>query len=468
MKSDHLSRRQFLQYAGLVSLGFSGLQSFACNSTLGDKASFSVRKKGYGPLQNDRNGILNLPKKFTYKIIGEQGMVMDDDFILPGKPDGMATFPGPGGKTIVIRNHEVSPEMRRLGPFGQKNHLLRRLRRSQIYDMGHRELPGLGGTTTFVYDTQKNQLESQFLSLAGTSRNCAGGPTPWNSWISCEETVDRAGARLEKDHGYPFEVPASAKIKLVDPIPLKAMGRFQHEAVGVDPRTGIIYQTEDRNDGVFYRFIPRVNGKLREGGKLQVLVSKDVKSWDTRNWEKGEGPKVEVGVRYEVEWIDIDEVNSPYDDLRYRSHEKGAARFARGEGVWFGNNECFFVCTSGGKQKTGQIWRYVPSPFEGSAKESVQPGTLELFVEPNNTRLVENCDNVTISPKGDLIVCEDRQEPRLVGITPQGQYYVVAENLGFPSELAGATFSPDGTTLFVNIQHAGLTLAIQGPWMDRA
>lgn len=469
MKSDQISRRQFIRYAGLVSLGFSGLQSFACNTTtLSEKQPFSLKKKGYGPLHNDRDGIINLPRRFTYKVIGKQGMKMDDGFFLPGKPDGMAAFAGPDNSTIVVRNHEISPEMRELGAFGENNVLLGKMTKAHMYDIGSRELPCLGGTTTFVYDTKKGEMVSQYLSLAGTTRNCAGGPTPWNTWISCEETVDRAGMRLEKDHGYPFEVPATTKIGLADPIPLKDMGRFQHEAVGVDPRTGIIYQTEDRNDGVFYRFIPHVPEKLQQGGKLQVLKLKELASWDTRNWKELDAPEVEIGKKYAVEWIDIDEVESPHDDMRYRAFDKGAARFARGEGVWFGDNECFFACTSGGKDKTGQIWRYIPSAAEGTPNETRRPGTLELFVEPNNTRLVENCDNITMSPKGDLIVCEDKEQPRLIGITPDGHFYVIAENVGFASEFAGATFSPDGSTLFVNIQHAGLTYAIQGPWMDRA
>lgn len=468
MKKDQLSRRQFLKYAGLVSLGFSGLQSFACNTPMAMATPEPFRKRGYGPLHNDRDGIMNLPKRFSYKIISEQGMEMDDGFLLPGKPDGMATFMGPKGSTIVVRNHEVSPEMRELGPFGEGYKLLSKLAKNEMYDMGRRELPCLGGTTTFVYNTKENKIEKQFLSLAGTTRNCAGGPTPWNTWISCEETVDRAGMRLEKDHGYPFEVPATADIFLADPIPIKDMGRFQHEAVGVDPRTSIVYQTEDRNDGVFYRFLPAQAGKLHNGGKLQAMKLREYEGWDTRNWEGLDSPKVEVGVKYAVEWIDLDGIDSPYDDLRYRAYEAGAARFARGEGVWFGDGECFFACTSGGKDKTGQIFRYIPSRYEGDSRELAEPGILELFVEPNNTRLVENCDNLTMSPKGDLVVCEDKENPRVIGITPDGHFYVIAENVGYPSEFAGATFSPDGSTLFVNIQHAGLTLAIQGPWMDRA
>nr|MCU0354491.1 DUF839 domain-containing protein [Cytophagales bacterium] len=98
------------------------------------------------------------------------------------------------------------------------------------------------------------------------------------------------------------------------------------------------------------------------------------------------------------------------------------------------------------------------------AREKDAPGKLELFVEPNNTDLVKSCDNLTIAPWGDLIVCEDDSHPFVVGITPRGEFYRVAENVGFQSEFAGGVFSPDGSTYFVNIQHAGLTLAVTGPW----
>ena len=111
---------------------------------------------------------------------------------------------------------------------------------------GSGELPCLGGTTTLVYDTRTQTLEKHFLSLIGTIRNCAGGLTPWNTWITCEETMQKAEGTYDADHGYNFEVPASADIGLADPIPLKAMGRFNHEAVAVDPKTGIVYETEDR------------------------------------------------------------------------------------------------------------------------------------------------------------------------------------------------------------------------------
>jgi secreted PhoX family phosphatase len=313
------------------------------------------------------------------------------------------------------------------------------------------------------------------MSLAGTIRNCAGGPTPWKTWITCEETVVRAGENgeenakyiAEKDHGYNFEVPVTARMELTCPIPLLEMGRFNHEAIAVDPKTGIVYQTEDRDDGLIYRFLPHQLGNLQAGGRLQALAIAASKITDTRNWQDSD--HISVGQTFSANWIDMEDVTAPDDDLRKRGFDAGAARFARGEGIWYGNGEFYFACTSGGKEKIGQIWRYRPSYDEGTADEKASSGQLELFIEPNDTNLVHNADNLTVSPWGDLIVCEDRDQQivRLVGVTPDGKCYPFAMN-HMRTEFAGATFSPDGSTLFVNLQHSGQTVAITGPWHSKS
>ncbi len=255
-----ISRRHFLRSCGFVALGFLGLRNYCNGFGLLDPAE-AADIHGYGPLVLDPNRIMDLPRGFSYKVISKTGERMDDGLLVPGKHDGMAAFPAPLGKTILVRNHELSPENVKQSPYGDRNHLLKKMASEMLYDAGRGKTPGLGGTTTLVYDTHFQRLEKHFLSLAGTHRNCAGGSTPWNSWISCEETVARAGGSIEKDHGYNFEVPATDQIGLVRPFPLKAMGRFNHEAVAVYPRTTIIYQTEDREDGLIYRYIPEVPGK---------------------------------------------------------------------------------------------------------------------------------------------------------------------------------------------------------------
>ncbi len=437
-------------------MGFTGLHRLIGASALAVSA-----RDGYGPLKKDPDGIFDLPEGFSYRIISRAGEEMSDGYIVPALPDGMAAFPGPDDLTLLLRNHEVNVEAPfTSGPFGPENERRRRLRSEQLYDAGTAGAPCLGGVTTIVYDTRTHDVVSQHLSLIGTVRNCAGGPTPWGSWITCEETVIRSGGVAAVDHGYNFEVPATAEACVVDPIPLTAMGRFNHEAVAVHPETGIVYETEDRSDGLLYRFLPEEPGHLRAGGRLQALAVVGRPELDTRNWQES---LVRPGEILDVEWIDLEDVESPEDDLRYRGAAAGAAIFARGEGMWYGNGAVFFACTNGGGNRAGQVWRYTPG-----SNEVAEGGQLELFVEPNDTRLVENCDNVTVTPWGDLILCEDGPgEQFLVGVTPEGELYRFGRNAVSGSELAGATFSPDGCTLFMNIQHDGLTLAIAGPWKSR-
>ena len=442
-----VSRRHFLKMSGAYALGFGGLHVLMTGCRRAP-----VPTERYGPLLPDPAGILDLPDGFRYTVVSRQGDMMSDGFVLPGLPDGMAAFAGDTGHAIVVRNHEVDVGSDPAGgAFGPGNVMLNRLSPQDLYDAGAAGAPCLGGTTTFIWDLNNQRLVSQHLSLAGTVRNCAGGPTPWNTWITCEESVVRAGADCAKDHGYTFEVPASATPGLARPVPLIAMGRFNHEAVAVDPVTHTVYQTEDTNDGCIYRFIPNQRAQLSAGGRLQALVVQDRPGLDTRNWN---GSSVEVGSPMAVSWVDLDDVESPEDDLRYRGLERGAAVFARGEGMWYGNDAVYFACTNGGAAERGQIWRLEPN------------GQLELFVEPNDPGLIDNADNLTVAPWGDLIVCEDGSgEQFLVGITPDGSIGKFARNAVSESELAGATFSHDGSTLFVNIQYDGLTLAITGPWV---
>lgn len=459
---NNLSRRNFLGRSGLVALGFAGLQRFVQSPASAAEAAAAEK------LDTDFYGTLDLLPGFSYTIVSETGDKMDDGLLVPGKHDGMGAFAGRGGRTILVRNHELDTTPPDQSPFGTKRALLRKIPRAKLYDAGKGKKPGLGGTTTLVFNTKEQRLEKHFLSLAGTYRNCAGGVTPWNSWITCEEDTSRPNEggqtpddEMEKEHGYNFEVPALEKIGLADPVPLKAMGRFRHEAVAVDPRSGVVYQTEDAGDCLFYRFIPTTPGQLANGGRLQALKLKDQSRADTRNWRE---QKIKPGQKFDVEWVNISNVESFDNDLRYQGFfEHGAARFARGEGCWYGNDAVYFACTNGGTKRKGQIWRYVPSPREGTRAESEQPGRLELFIEPNDGKMVENADNLVIAPWGDLILTEDGVLPHyVVGVTPEGKIYKLAKtSLG---EFAGACFSPDGTTLFVNIQTPGLTVAITGPW----
>lgn len=274
-------------------------------------------------------------------------------------------------------------------------------------------------------------------------------------------THNDGAVHLQKDHGYVFEVPATAEAALAEPVPLKALGRFYHEGAAVDSRTGIVYMTEDLDDGLIYRFIPDVKGDLTSGRLQALALASGVR--DSRNWEKS-GAKIKIGEKFAVKWIGMDDIDAPKDDLRTRGHDLGACVFARGEGLVMSAGSVYFACTSGGIARIGQIWRYTPGSDEGTNKESRAPGTLELFIEPNDSTQLQNPDNLTAASNGnDLVVCEDTggSGARLVSVTRHGTLRTLAR-ARIRSEFAGATFSPDGRTLFVNLQEPGLTIAIQG------
>ena len=453
-QSNTYRRRTFIKQSALVGLGFMALSRCTLKPNKGTDLDLSLKK--------DPNNYMDLPAGFEYKVISKAGQKMDDGFLVPGRADGMGAFAGNNGKVIVVRNHENSADSFEYSPFGQKNELLSQIDLSKLYDAGQSELPGLGGTTTFVYNEKTGLIEREYLSLAGTYRNCAGGVTPWNSWLTCEEDTTQKGEQIEKDHGFVFEIPASENIALVNPTPITAMGRFNHEAVAVDPKTGIVYQTEDEGDGLIYRYIPDVRGQLHQGGKLQVMAIIDQKSCDTRNWEE---QKLAIGEKLQVQWFDVEDVLSPEGDLRLRGFEQGAARFARGEGIWFGEDELYFACTNGGPNQFGQVFRYATSPKEGTSEEANTPGILELYAESPDKTVLHMCDNLTIAPWGDVILCEDNGELNHIrGINKEGKIYTFAVNRSSSSEFAGLVFSPSGKTLFVNIQESGETLAITGPW----
>ena len=470
------SRRDLLVSSSAVALGFAGLRALSRRGPLAygadDKASAKPpAKETDQPPPDGAEKLFDVPEGFSCTVVSRFGDDMADGLRTPGMADGMAAFPGPDGKILLVRNHELDATQKAYGPYGDDNKLLRRFGADRLYDPGERDrYPSLGGTTTIVYDPRTRRTETVFLSLAGTSRNCAGGVTPWGTWVTCEETVQLPDGEYAKPHGYNFEVPSRPSGGPFDAVPIKAMGRFNHEAVAVDPNTGIVYQTEDRPDSLIYRYLPNKPGVLLEGGRLQALRVKGQRSFDTRNWYKR---AVEVGQTLDAEWVDLEDIEAPDDDLRYAGfHVGGCARFARGEGMWHGSDGVYFACTTGGLAKRGQIWRYVPSPEEGREGESRTPGRLELFVEPADNSVCENADNLTFSPWGDLFVCEDQAlkrntpEQQILRVTPDGKISRFARNALNRAELAGICFSPDGQTLFVNIYNPGVTVAITGRWRE--
>lgn len=463
-----MNRRNFLINAAMAgggaALAFSGFMRRAeAFAEIANLAAF--RAEGYGELaplatQNTGEIYLALPKGFQYKVIGKVGGVMTDGRNTPRAHDAMATFRVKGDLRIV-RNHEINDQVPKdTAAIGAGNH----------YD----EAAG-GGTTTLVINPKSREIVRDFVSLSGTLNNCAGGTTPWGSWISCEETTlgqtkftkdGKEFGGFAKSHGYCFEVPASANDNPL-PIPLKAMGRFVHEAVAVDKKSGIVYLTEDNNPAGFYRFLPNRRKRLAEGGTLQVLAVKDKFNFDTHSNQK-------IGATFATNWLKIgnpdpSEADTDSSAVFKQGMKNGAALFARLEGcIPASGGRIYFASTSGGENKGGQIWLYEPI--------SKEAGNLTLVFESPDRQILDMPDNICLYPKNDLLfMCEDSDygiagatpENFVRILTPDGKIADFAKNItpDFErSEFAGAAFSKDGNTLFVNVQTAGVTLAIWGDW----
>lgn len=464
-----MNRRSFLWNVGLTStsLSFASGGFSKRVETFNETGNFAKLKAiGYGELiptasKNTGETFLALPKGFEYNVIGKIGTPMTDGNKTPARHDGMATFQV-GRELRLIRNHEVTNGSKPIAgsPIG-----------ANPYD----EMAG-GGTTTLVINPKTNELVRDFVSLSGTLVNCAGGPTPWGSWISCEETTLGKSIRINskgvetggfnQPHGYCFEVFASAN-NPVSPVPLKAMGRFVHEAIAVDRKTGVVYLTEDANSAGFYRFLPKRNKRLSEGGVLQILKIKNQEACDTRIGQK-------TGMSFTANWVTIenpDPIEADLDPLAVYKEglSKGAATFARLEGIWADEKgRMYFDATSGGDAKAGQIWLYEPT--------SKNEGKLTLLFESPSRQILDMPDNICLHPKNKLLfICEDSDYAELGGtpdnyvriLTQDGKIADFAKNVTEKkeaSEFAGSVFSKDGKTLFVNLQTVGATFAIWGDW----
>lgn len=423
---------------------------------------------GYGALRPvaDQNGdaILALPDGFRYVTFSKTGDTMSDGTLVARNHDGMAAFAGPGGLIRLIRNHEVrnAPGVMAAavaGPLSTKYDSL-----------------GVGGTTTLDFDTRRMELVRDFVSLNGTIVNCAGGIAYHGGapgWITSEETVAGPLNGWAQKHGYNFFVPASADAT-VPAIALRAMGRFAHEAIATDPATGIVYETEDSgNDSGFFRFVPNNPHDIGSAGSLEMLGIAGQPAYNTLTGQT-------VGASLPVVWIAIPDpdpnIEGGATQVAAQGIAGGAALFNRLEGIWYDRHTrtFFFNSTSGGDARYGQVWQYDPAAE-----------TLTLFFESPGGSVLDSPDNLLVTPRGGILLCEDdASDPdndthplapgivdvnRLVGISPAGQAFEFAVNRFNDSEFAGACFSPDGRTLFVNIfgdatPGSGMTCAITGPW----
>ena len=465
-KSSSLNRRQFFantaMAAGAGTLGGGLFDALLARSAFANDKRGPDEGAGYGPLRPAGDD-LALPEGFQYRVISNEGDPMDDGFPTPKAMDGMATFHLPNGNILLVRNHEDGQAGNTLRPrpdgststsAGILNHRLETHYGPRAFAF---DTYAAGGTTTLeVEPFGRRRLVSQHWSLVGTLRNCAGGPTPWGSWLSCEETLESSSATgYARDHGYIFEVPITTMPGTpTQPVALRHLGRFAHEAVAVDPATGIVYETEDQGDGSgFYRFVPSAK-PMRPGdlaataGVFQMLKVKNAPGYETAINQT-------PGVQLPVEWVTIanpDPVpvsqvvsGATLSSVFIEGLAAGGARFRRLEGCWYGGGRIFFISTNGGNRGFGQVWVYDPSAE-----------TIMLIVESPNHDVFDGPDNVCVTPRGGLIFCEDATAAQfLIGVSPAGDVFPVARNLRNTIEFAGACFSPDGKTLFANLYGRG-------------
>ncbi len=471
IKPVSLSRRSFVgrMATGTALASSPFLAGLACRSEMSPHDG-NWTAAPYGPLRPSADSPeLDIPEEGFRCVRLSSGGVQSTvrpSLSVPNAFDGMASFPLPNGNVRLIRNHEMfdSPES------------------GAAIGAPHYDVRATGGTTSLevrISGTGPDlsvELIDEFVSLAGTRVNCAGGPTPWGSWLSCEEITGGRNEGFDRPHGYVFEVPASATGP-VEAVPLVGMGRFIHEAVAIDPETGIVYETEDtwysesRSEfpgAGLYRFLPSQQGDLAAGGRLQMLAVEGRPGYVTARGQT-------VGTVLPASWVDIDDPDPEHADVDHlavfkQGAAKGAAVFARLEGAWYGDGGIYVVSTNGGDAESGQLFRYRP--------QSPSTGELELVFESPGKDVLDSPDNIVVSPRGGLVMCEDGGEDQYIrGLDGEGRVIDLVRNpvrAGGPSprEFAGSCFSPDGRVLFFNVQGSrtvdggtqSATYALWGPW----
>ena len=459
-----LSRRSVLARSATgvgiaLSGSYAGLFGAAPASAKGGAAAKASKGQvGYGALVDDPAGLLSLPAGFSYTIVAQSGVTtLESGEPTPSDPDGTASFVRHGGNgSVLVVNHEVGG--------GEPDPVPR------IPEFTYDPVAG-GGTTNVEVDKHGNRIR-EYVSLAGTHNNCAGGKSPWRTWLTCEEAESLRGE--SKPHGYVFEVDPYDQDANRDPKPIKALGRYAHEALVVDPDTGVIYLTEDAGNpnGLLYRWtppedaLPLGKGVLRtladDAGVLEALKASTLAGAHVPDLSVATTP----GTTYKAEWVVVPDRDATTLSTRKQFTDAQITRSRKLEGMWWGDGGAYFVCSyarltdGSAAQHDGQIWFLDPLADTIELKLHFAYTPLDQDGDPDGP------DNITVSAYGGLIIAEDGEgKQHLVGSTESGEPFFFARNDDPDgSEFAGPTFSHNKKILFANIQTPGYVLAIQGPF----
>jgi secreted PhoX family phosphatase len=457
---EGLSRRGMLtRSAAGLGIALSG----SVSGLFGTRTSAAVAhgrhgRIGYGPLVDDPAGLLSLPQGFDYRIVAQSGAtLLETGEPTPSDPDGTAAFVRRGGDgSVLVNNHENS---------GSEPYPVPKLA-GYVYDD---HALATGGTTNIEVDRRGNRIR-EYVSLAGTSTNCAGGATPWNTWLTCEETE----VILGKPHGYVFEVDPYERRANRDPEPIKALGRYAHEACVVDPRENRIYLTEDAGNpnGLLYRWtpprkaLPLRDGSLRrladDAGTLEAMTAYDRRGQHIADLSPASVP----GTKYRIGWVTVPDRDARTLSTRKQLTDDQITRSRKYEGMWWGDGGAYFVCsfarTSDGSaaQHDGQVWFLDPRDDTIALKLHFAYTPQDQDGDPDGP------DNITVSAYGGVILAEDGEGVQhLVGSTDRGEAFFFARNDDPENaEFTGPTFSHDRKILFANVQSPGYVYAIRGPF----